>query len=77
MTKPSPWRIGIGAIVGLAIGTVVWWSAYDPSAGLLQNPQLLIVPAAFGMFVANLRNRREKVGPYAPKAIEENRRGVL
>jgi len=77
MTKPKPWRIEIGAIVGLAIGCVVWWSAYNPNAGLLQNPQLLIVAAAFGMFAVSVRNRRKKVGPYDPEIIEKNRRGVL
>ena len=76
MTKAKPWRIEVGAIVGLAIGFVVWWSAYDAGAGLLQKPQLLIVPAALGLFVVSLRNRRKRVGPYDPEIIERNRRGL-
>ncbi len=76
MTKPTPWRIELGVIVGLIIGVVVWWSAYDPGAGVFQKPQLLIVPAAFGIAVVSLRNRRKKVGPYDPEVIERNRRGV-
>ncbi len=76
MAKPTPWRIELGAIVGLIIGVVVWWSAYDPSAGVFQKPKLLIVPAAFGILVVSLRNRRKKVGPYDPEVIERNRQGV-
>lgn len=76
MTKPRPWRIEVGAIVGLLVGVAVWWSAYDPGAGLLQKPHLLIVPAALGMFVVSLRNRRKKVGPYDPEPVERNKRGV-
>ena len=76
MSKPKPWRIEVGAIVGLAIGFLVWWSAYDAAAGLLQNPQLVIVPAAVGMLVVSWRNRRKKVGPYDPEIIERNKRGA-
>ena len=77
MTKSKPWRIEVGAIVGLAIGFLVWWCAYDPVAGLLQNPQLIIVPVAIGVLAVSLRNRRQKVGPYGPEIIERNKRGTL
>lgn len=75
MTKLKPWRMDFGAIVGLAVGSLVWWSAYDPESGLTQNPHLIVVPVAFGMFVVSLRNRRKKVGPYGPEAIERNKQG--
>ena len=77
MTKPRPWRIEIGAIIGLVIGFVVWWSVRDPVAGLFQNPQLLISPVAFGILIVSLRNRRKKVGPYDPEIIAQNKRGVI
>jgi hypothetical protein len=77
MTKPKPWRSELGAIFGLAIGALVWWFAYDPGAGLLQKPQLLIVPAALGVLVVTLRNRSKKVGPYDPDVIGRNSRGRL
>jgi hypothetical protein len=77
MTKARPWRTELGAIVSLAIGVLVWWSAYDPGEGLLQNPQLIIVPAAFGVLVVNLRNRWKKVGPYDPEIIQRNKSGVV
>ena len=76
MIKSKPWRIEFGAIVGLAIGFLVWWSAYDSAAGLLQNPQLIIVPAAIGILIVSLRNRRKKVGPFDPETIERNKRGT-
>ena len=60
MTKSKPWRIEVGAIAGLTIGLLVWWSAYDPASGLLQKPQLVVVPAAVGMLIASLRNRGRK-----------------
>ena len=77
MTKARPWRTELGAIVGLAVGLLVWWSAYDPAAGLLQNSQLVIVPAAVGVLVVSLRNRWKKVGPYDPEIIERNKSGVV
>lgn len=77
MTKTKPWRTEIGIIVGLAIGFTVWWSAYDPTSGILQNPQLIIVPSAFGVLVVVLRNRYKKVGPFDPSTIEQNKEGPL
>ena len=75
--KPKPWPTEIVAMVGLAVGLFLWWSEYDPAAGLVQNPGAILGPAVFGMFVADMRNRWKKVGPYDPEIIERNRRGVL
>jgi hypothetical protein len=74
MTKP--WRMEVGMLAGLAVGLLIWWSAYEPSKGLFQNPQLVLVPAAIGALVVSLRNRRRKVGHYDPNSIERNRRGT-
>ena len=73
--KPKLWRTEVGALAGLAIGLLVWWSAYDPGAGLFQNPQLVIVPAALGILVVILRNRRKKVGPDDPETRARNESG--
>ena len=73
--KVRPWRVEVGAIVGFAIGLVIWWSEYDRAEGLFQRPQLIIVPTALGILVVSLRNRRKKVGAYNPEIIERNRRG--
>ena len=77
MTKAKPWRPDVGMIVGVAVGVFIWWSAYEPGAGLLQNPQLIIVPAAFGAMVVTLRNRWKKVGPSDPETIQRNKSGVV
>ena len=77
MTKPKPWRLDVGAMVGLAVGLLFCWSAYDPASGLLQKLNLILVPTTAGMLVVNLRNRRKKVGSYDPETIERNKRGVV
>lgn len=77
MIKPKLWKTDIGMIVGLAIGFAVWWSAYDPTSGLLQNLQLLIIPAALGVLVVVLRNRHKKVGPFDPAIIKQNKQDPL
>ena len=77
MDKAKPWRMEVGILVGLLVGTFVWWSTYDPKKELLQNPHLLIVPAALGILVVGTRNKRRKVGPYNPETIERNKRGTL
>ena len=75
--KPKPWRMEVGIAIGLLVGAIVWWGAYDPGAGLLQNPQLIIVPAAIACIVVILRNKRRKVGPYDPETMARNRRGRI
>jgi len=77
MSKPKPWSMGKGAFVGFFIGALVWWSAYEPSAGLLQKPQLIIFPMGVGIGAVALRNRRRKVGAWDPETIARNRRGRL
>ena len=64
-------------LIGFLIGAVIWWSAYVPGAGVLQNLQLLIGPAVFGVVIVSFRNWLKKVGPYDPETIEKNRRGRL
>ena len=75
MTKSKPWRTDIGVSVGLLVGALLWWRAYDLGAGLFQNPQFLLVPPAAAIFFVDFRNRRKKVGPYDPKTIAQNRSG--
>ena len=75
MDKPNRWRMEVGMLAGLAVGGLLWWSVYDPGAGLMQNPQLILVPVALGILVVNLRNKRRKVGPYDPEIIARNKRG--
>lgn len=71
----KPWKTSVGLAVGLVIGVLVWWSSYVPADGLLQKPQLVVVPAAFGILIVNIRNRRKKVGPYDLEVIARNKRG--
>lgn len=77
MDKPKPWRMDVGLLFGLFVGALVWWWAYDPQQGFLQKPQLLIVPAALGVLIVNIRNKRRKAGPFDPEIIERNKRGTL
>ncbi len=71
----KPWNITVGTAIGLVVGVFVWWGSYVPGEGLLQNPQLVIVPAAFAILIVSARNRRKKVGLYDPKVIARNKRG--
>ena len=73
--RMKPWKMTVGIAVGLVIGVLLWWGSYVPSQGLFQNPQLVIVPAAIGILIVNVRNRRKKVGPYDPAVIARNKRG--
>jgi hypothetical protein len=73
--KSKPWNMMVGVGTGLIIGALLWRSRYVPGAGLFQNPQILIVPAALGALIVSLRNRRKKVGPYDPDVIARNRKG--
>ena len=75
MNKSKPWRMDVGMLVGLLVGALVWWSAYEPDLGLMQKPQLLVVPAALGALVVGLRNKRKKVGPYDAETLARNKRG--
>jgi hypothetical protein len=59
------------------IGATLWWSSYVPGDGLFQNLQLLLMPAAFGIGVVGLRNKRKRVGPSDPETIAKNKRGRL
>ena len=75
MSKPKPWSMDRGAVVGLLIGLLLWWSEYEPAEGLLQKPHLIILPVAFGIGIVALRNRRKKVGAWDPETIARNRSG--
>ena len=59
----------------MVVGVLLWWSSYVPSKGVLQNPQLVIVPMAIAIVIVSVRNRRRKVGPYDPETIARNKRG--
>ena len=70
-----PWRMEIGALMGLFVGALLWWSAYESGGGPLQKPHLIVVPAALGILVVSVRNKRKRVGPYHPNTIKRNRSG--
>ena len=63
--------------IGLLVGGLLWWSAYEPGLGLLQKPQLLVGSAALGMFIVIARNKRKKVGQFDEDHQAKNRRGRL
>lgn len=67
----------IGAAIGLAIGGLLWWDAYEPGLGLFQNAKLLLVPVVVGILVVIVRNWRKQVGPFDPDVQESNKRGRL
>jgi len=73
--RPKPWRMETGFICGLAIGTLLWWWAFLPGGGLFQNLQMLLIPAAVGIVVVSLRNRKMSVGFYDPEIVARNKRG--
>lgn len=73
--KAKPWNMAIGIAAGVVVGALMWWRAYVPDAGVFQNPQLIVVPAALGVLVVSIRNKREKIGPYDPETIERNKKG--
>ncbi|WP_200928337.1 hypothetical protein [Sphingobium sp. Leaf26] len=75
IAKLRPWRMVTGVVCGLLAGAVLWWNSYIPGAGLFQNPQLFLIPAALGIVVVSLRNKRKKVGPYDPEVVALNRHG--
>jgi hypothetical protein len=67
----------LGMVTGLAAGLLLWWSSYVPGAGWFQNLRLIVVPAAVGILIVSIRNRRKQVGPYDPEVIARNKRGRL
>ena len=67
----------IGAAIGLAIGGLLWWDAYEPGLGLFQNAKLLLGPVVVGILVVIVRNWRKQVGPFDPDVQERNKRGRL
>lgn len=71
----KPWNMTVGIAIGMVIRVFLWWGSYVPSEGMFRNPQLVIVPAAVGSLIVNVRNRRQKVGPYDPEIIALNKRG--
>ena len=73
----KPWNMTVGIAVGLVIGVLLWWSNYVPSEGMVQNPQLVIVPAAIAILIVSVRNKRKKVGAYDPGVIARNKRGKV
>jgi hypothetical protein len=75
LTKPKPWRMEIGLIAGWVVGALLWWCSFVPGGGLLQNLQIIIVPAALGVVIVAWRNRRARVGFYDPDIIERNKQG--
>jgi hypothetical protein len=75
VTKPKPWNVKAGLGLGLVVGIVLWFGAYDPDGGLMQNLRLLVVPTALGAGFVGLRNWHKQVGPFDPEIIAENKRG--
>ncbi|MBY6015195.1 MULTISPECIES: hypothetical protein [Sphingomonadales] len=75
MSKPKAWSTNRGAAIGLLFGLLLWWSAFEPAEGLFQKPHLIILPAAFGIVIVGLRNRKKKVGSWDPETIAQNRDG--
>ncbi|WP_335733286.1 hypothetical protein [Qipengyuania sp.] len=75
MSKPMAWNMNRGAVIGLLFGLLLWWSEFEPAAGLLQKPHLIVLPAAFGIVIVGLRNRKKKVGSWDREAIAQNRDG--
>lgn len=73
--KPKPWRMGVGMGCGMAVGAVLWWSGFVEGGGILQNPQLFLLPAAIGVAVVALRNRRNQVGINDPEIMTRNKQG--
>ena len=67
----------IGAAIGLAIGGLLWWDAYEPGQGLFRNAKLLLGPVAAGILFVIVRNWLKQVGPFDPDVQESNKQGRL
>ena len=70
MTKKR-WSLWAGFVVGLVAGLAIWWNTYNPNLGVIQNPQLIVVPSALGVWIFILRNnhyaRRYSKNEYSDK----------
>lgn len=75
VAKPKPWSMKVGMVIGLVVGVLLWWDAYEPGGGLLQNLRLLLLSTALGAGFVAVRNWRKEVGPFDPEIIAENKRG--
>jgi hypothetical protein len=75
MAEGKPWRIKIGAAIGLAIGGLLWLDAYESGRGLFQNAERLLIPVVVGILVVIVRNWRKQVGPFDPDVQESNKQG--
>jgi len=75
IAKRKPWRVEIGMLCGGVLGVILWMITFVPGGGIFQNLQLIISPAAVGVLVVILRNRREEVGYFDPENIEQNKQG--
>lgn len=75
MEKRKPWPVEVGMLGGAALGAILWMISFVPGGGIFQNLQLIIGPAAIGILIVALRNRREEVGYYDPENIKQNKRG--
>lgn len=73
----KPWNMNLGIVIGLSMGLLLWWGSYASGAGMFQNLQLIVVPAAIAILIVSVRNKRKKVGPYAPKVVARNKRGRI
>ncbi len=73
--KREAWRMEIGMLIGLGVGALLWWRSYLPGGGYFQNLQLLLIPAAAGILIVAVRNKRQRLGYYDPDTMAQNRRG--
>ena len=75
MPEQKPWRMAIGATIGLLVGGLLWWEAYEPGLGRLQNAERMLFSVVAGILAVVVRNLWKQVGPFDPDVQESNRRG--